>query len=176
MTGTSRIMMFLFSAIIGFGQGFQPVCGFNYGAKKYDRVREAFSYCVKVAAVILCTFSVVGYIFAEPITDLVAGSSPLAASIAAFAFRAQLVVFPLMAWTTMCNMMLQTVGQTFRATVVAMLRQGIAFIPCVLLLPLCMDPLLGIQLSQSVADVVSFLISIPIGIASLREMKRSAEP
>ena len=175
MTGTSRIMMFLFSAIIGFGQGFQPVCGFNYGAKRYDRVREAFFFCVKVAAVILCAFSVVGYIFAEPITNLVAGTSPLAAEIAAFSFRAQLVVFPLMSWATMCNMMLQTIGQTARATTVAMLRQGIAFIPCVLLLPLCFsDPLLGIQFSQPVADVLSFLISMPIGIVALKEMKKES--
>lgn len=173
MTGTSRIMMFLYSAIIGFGQGFQPVCGFNYGAKKYDRVRKAFFFCVKVAAVVLCAFTVVGYIFAEEITNLVAGSSALAAEIAAFSFRAQLLVFPLMSWVTMCNMMLQTVGQTLRATIVAMLRQGIAFIPCVLLLPLCFtDPLLGIQFAQPVADVLSFIVSLPIGIIALKEMKK----
>ena len=125
---------------------------------------------------ILCAFSVVGFVFAEPITDLVAGSSPLAAKIAAFSFRAQLVVFPLMAWTTMCNMMLQTMEQTFRATLVAMLRQGIAFIPCVLLLPLCFgDPLLGIQFAQPVADVISFAISIPIGVVALKEMQTSQE-
>lgn len=174
MTGTSRIMMFLFSAVIGFGQGFQPVCGFNYGAKLYNRVIRAFWYCVRVAAVILCAFSVVGIIFAAPITDLVAGSSKEAAEIAVFAFRAQLVVFPLMAWVTMCNMMLQTIGQTVRATVVAMLRQGIAFIPCVLLLPLCFrEPLLGIQFAQPIADLVSFAVSLPIGMLALREMKKA---
>jgi len=176
MTGTSRIMMFLYSAIIGFGQGFQPVCGFNYGAKKYDRVIRAFWFCVRVAAVILCVFSVVGFIFAGPITDIVAGSSEEAAEIAVFTFRAQLVVFPLMAWVTMCNMMLQTIGQTVRATLVAMLRQGIAFIPCVLLLPLCFaEPLLGIQFAQPAADLVSFAVSIPIGLVALKEMKQEIE-
>ncbi|MBQ9132908.1 MAG: MATE family efflux transporter, partial [Clostridia bacterium] len=116
MTGTSKIMMFLSSALIGFGQGFQPVCGFNYGAKKYDRVRRAYCFCVRVSAVALVVLAALGYVFAEPITHAVAGSSPLAAEIAAFTFRAQLVVFPLMSWVTLCNMMLQNIGMTMRAT------------------------------------------------------------
>ena len=178
MTGTSKIMMFLSSALIGFGQGFQPVCGFNYGAKKYDRVRRAYYFCVRVSAVALVALAALGYVFAEPITLAVAGSSPLAAEIAAFTFRAQLVVFPLMSWVTLCNMMLQNIGMTMRATIVATLRQGLAFIPCVLLLPLLgralgAEPLLGIQLSQSVADIITFAISLPIGISVLQEMKKA---
>ena len=178
MTGTSKIMLFLSSALIGFGQGFQPVCGFNYGAKKYDRVRRAYLFCVRVAAVALVLLAAVGYVFAGPITHAVAGSSLLSAEIAAFTFRAQLVVFPLMSWGILCNMMLQTIGMTVRATTVAMLRQGLAFIPCVLLLPLLCrslgaEPLLGIQLSQAIADVITFIVSLPIGIAVLREMQKS---
>ncbi|MBQ4557288.1 MAG: MATE family efflux transporter [Clostridia bacterium] len=177
MTGTSRIMMFLYSAIIGFGQGFQPVCGFNYGAKKYDRVIKAYYFCIKVSFVVLVALSTLGTVFAGPITDAVAGSSAEAAEIAKFALRAQLVVFPLMAWVTMSNMMLQNIGKTVGATLVAMLRQGIAFIPAVLLMPLAMralgfEALLGIQLSQTVADVISFLVSVPIGQAAINEMKK----
>ena len=179
MTGTSKIMLFLSSALIGFGQGFQPVCGFNYGAKKYDRVHRAYFFCVRVAAVALAVLSAVGYVFAEPITYAVAGSSSLSAEIAAFTFRAQLVVFPLMSWGILCNMMLQTIGMTVRATTVAMLRQGLAFIPCVFLLPLLCralgaEPVLGIQLSQAVSDVITFIVSLPIGIAVLKEMKTAA--
>ena len=177
MTGTSRIMMFLYSAIIGFGQGFQPVCGFNYGAKKYDRVIKAFNFCVRVSFVILCALSTLGFVFAEPITDIVAGTSKEAARIAAFTFRAQLIVFPLMSWVTMCNMMLQTIGMTASATLVAMLRQGIAFIPTVLLVPLIFNALggegiVGIEISQAIADVISFAISVPIGIAAIKSMKK----
>ena len=60
MSVVSRIMMFANSALIGFGQGFQPVCGFNYGARKYDRVREAFWFCVKVSTVVLFLLSASG--------------------------------------------------------------------------------------------------------------------
>ena len=177
MTGTARIMMFLFSAIIGFGQGFQPVCGFNYGAKKYDRVCRAYFYCIKVAFIVLLAFSALGIVFAVPITNAVAGSSPESAKIAAFTFRAQLAVFPLMAWITMSNMMLQNIGKTKSATFVAMLRNGLVFIPAVLCLPfltelLGLTGLLGIQISQSVADVFAFAMTLPFSSAAINEMKR----
>jgi Na+-driven multidrug efflux pump len=178
MTGVSKITLFMSSALIGFGQGFQPVCGFNYGAKKYGRVIDAYAFCVKVAAVALVIFSVLGFVFAVPITDAVAGSTALSAEIAAFTFRTQLVVFPLQAWVMLCNMMLQNIGMTFRATVVAMARQGLAFIPMVFLLPLIMracgaEPLLGLECAQAAADVISFVISLPIGIGVVREMRRA---
>ncbi|MBQ4150218.1 MAG: MATE family efflux transporter [Clostridia bacterium] len=177
MTGVSRIMMFLYSAVIGFGQGFQPVCGFNYGAKKYDRVIKAYRFCIKVAFVVLLCLTVAGTIFAVPITDAVAGSSKESAEIAAFVFRVQLIAFPLMAWVTMSNMMLQNIGKTASATLVAMMRNGIAFIPAVLLLPLLTSALgfsglLGIELAQPIADVVSFLVSVPFGQAAINEMKK----
>ena len=106
MTGVSKLMMFLASALIGFGQGFQPVCGFNYGAGKYDRVRRSYWFCIKVSAVVLVAISVLGYIFAVPVAGAVAGSSRLAADIASLTFRAQLVTFPLMSWVILCNMLL----------------------------------------------------------------------
>ncbi|MBE6871975.1 MAG: MATE family efflux transporter [Ruminococcaceae bacterium] len=178
MTGVAKITLFLSSALIGFGQGFQPICGFNYGAKRYDRVLQAYWFCVKVAAVALLLFSALGYIFAPQITFAVAASTELSAKIATAAFRAQLIVFPLQAWVMLCNMMLQNIGMTVRATIVAMSRQGLAFIPMVFLLPyviqLCGgEALLGLELSQAVADVIAFIISLPIGISVLREMKQA---
>ena len=176
MTGVNRIMMVMASVLIGFGQGFQPVCGFNYGAKKYDRVRRAFWFCVRLAAVVLLVLGSVGFVFAAPITNLVTGASREASEIAVFAFRAQLVTLPLSAWIVLCNMMLQNIGATAKATMLAISRQGLAFIPMVLLLPLLMtslgaNPLLGIELAQPVADGISFLIAIPIGLSELRKMK-----
>ena len=59
MSIVTRYMMFINSALIGFGQGFQPVCGFNFGAKRYDRVLESFWFCLKVAVTLLTTLGVV---------------------------------------------------------------------------------------------------------------------
>ena len=180
MTGVNRIMMFLASALIGFGQGFQPVCGFNYGAKRYDRVLRAFWYCVRVAVIVLLALATVGFIFARPVANLVAGASEEALRIGTFALRAQLVTLPLSAWVVLCNMMLQNIGITGKATLLALARQGLAFIPLVLLLPgllqlLGLSPLLGIELVQPVSDVVAFLIAIPVGLSELRKLERARD-
>ena len=177
MTGVNRIMMVLASLLIGFGQGFQPVCGFNYGAKKYDRVRQAFWFCVRLAVLVLVGLSALGFVFAKPITNLVTGASPEASQIAIFAFRAQLVTLPLSAWIVLCNMMLQNIGATAKATMLAISRQGLAFIPMVLLLPLGMkavglSSILGIELAPPFADLISALIAIPIGAGELKKMSR----
>lgn len=176
MTGVNRIMMLLASVLIGFGQGFQPVCGFNYGAKLYDRVKKAFGFCVKLATVVLILMAVVFFVLAKPVTNLVAGASPEAAQIAVFAFRAQLVTLPLLGWIILCNMMLQNIGATAKATLLALARQGLSFIPMILLLPSLMQglgpgPLLGIELAQPAADVISFVIAIPVGLSELKKMR-----
>lgn len=178
MTGVSKLMNFAASALIGFGQGFQPVCGFNYGAKKYDRVRKAYYFCFRLSFVVLIVLAAVGIIFAKPITAALAGSSELAQSIAAFTLRSQLIIFPLMSWVTLSNMMLQNIGMTARATIVAMTRQGLTFIPCVLGLPFIIrlfggDPLLGLELAQMCADALAFAIALPIGLQVLNGMKNA---
>ena len=178
MTGVSKLMNFAASALIGFGQGFQPVCGFNYGAKKYDRVRKSYYFCFKLSFVVLVVLSILGIVFAKPITAALAGSSELAQSIAAFTLRAQLSIFPFMAWVTLTNMMLQNIGMTWRATIVAMTRQGLTFIPCVLGLPLLVqvfgaEPIVGLELAQMCADFFALMIALPIGLQVLGEMKRA---
>lgn len=177
MTGVNRIMMLMYSSLIGFGQGFQPVCGFNYGARRFDRVLKAFWFCVRVAAVVLVCLAALGILFARPVANLVAGASPEALDIASFTLRVQLTVFPLSAWVVLCNMMLQNIGITGKATLLALARQGLTFIPLVLLLPGLMEllgftPLLGIELVQAIADVIAFLIAIPLGMSEIRKLMR----
>ncbi len=172
MTGTSKIMMFFMAIMIGFGQGFQPVCGFNYGAKKYDRVKEGFWFSVKFSAVALVIIAVIGFVFAEQITSTFVGTSETAARVAAFSFKAQICVFPLFSFTTITNMMLQNMGKTVPATLVAMTRQGLAFIPLIFILPLIIDPLLAIEITQPAADIFAFLLAVPIAISTLRKLGR----
>ncbi len=177
MTGVSKVMNFFFSALLGFGQGYQPVCGFNYGAKRYDRVLEGFRFCISRATIGLLLIAAVAFPLGGHITGLVAGSSPEAAEIAVFTFRAQLVTLPLLSWVTITNMALQNIGYTAKATLIALARSGISFAPTVLLLPLLMralgqPELLGLELAQPVADLISLLISLPIGISLVRDLRR----
>lgn len=135
----SRIMMFASSALIGFGQGFQPVCGFNYGAKLYSRVKRAFVFCVKYAAIFLVIVAAVLFFFSDSVIALFQKNDPEVIRVGTMALRFQLITFPLMSWVVMSNMMTQTIGKVVKASLLAMARQGLMFIPTVLILPALFD-------------------------------------
>ncbi len=169
-----RITMFGASAMLGFGQGFQPVCGFNYGAKLYDRVRKGFWFCVKVATACLVAVAVCGFIFAE---DLIAlfRDDPEVIACGALALRFQCLTFPVQAWIVTSNMLQQSIGRTVPATFLAVARQGLFFIPMVLILPVTIG-LLGMQMAQSAADVLTFLCALPIQMRVLKTLEHRPEP
>lgn len=167
----SRIMMFASSALIGFGQGFQPVCGFNYGAGLYARVKRSFVFCVKYSSIFLVVLAIIVFIFAPAIVMQFQREDALVIEIGTTALRAQLVTFPFMAWVVMSNMMTQTIGKVVKASILAMARQGLMFIPAVIILPALFD-LPGLILAQPVADMLSFIISIPLMVSELREIDR----
>lgn len=168
-----RIVIFANSAMLGFGQGFQPVCGFNYGAKCYDRVRAAFNFCIKLSTALLTVLAVVGFIFAPDIIRLFRAEDPLVVSIGAMSLRLVCLSFPLTGWITINNMMLQTIGRSFRATVLALARQGLFLAPLLYILAPRLG-LFGIQVSQPLADVATFLLSVPMGTGVLREMREKS--
>lgn len=170
MSIVGRIMMMTVSAIIGFGQGFQPICGFNYGAKLYGRVRKAFWFCVKLSFAVLVVLGVLAAAFAPQIVSLFLAADPDVQRIGALALRLQCCFVPLFSFTCMSNMMLQTMGIAGKATLLAASRQGLFFIPAVLGLEKLLG-LLGVQMAQPVADVLSFLLAIPLTAGVLRELK-----
>ena len=172
MSIVGRISMFANSALIGFGQGFQPVCGMNYGAKKFRRVRQAFAFCVKYAAVFLVIVSAAGIIFAEPLVTCFRREDAEVIRIGTLALRLQCIVFPLNAWVVMSNMMLQSIGKAARASLIAASRQGIFFIPLIWILPQVFG-LPGVQMCQTWSDILTFVVSVPMCVGVLREMKRA---
>jgi putative MATE family efflux protein len=169
MTVVSRAMMTAASALIGFGQGFQPVCGFNYGANRWDRVRQGFWFCVKSSTGFLILASVLGWIFA-PQVIAVFRNDPEVIAYGALALRLQCLTFALNGWMMMSNMMMQTINRTVPATFLAMARQGIFLIPLLWVLPHFLD-MLGVQIAQPIADVFAFACSIPLQLKILRELK-----
>ena len=174
MSIVSRVAMFANSALIGFGQGFQPVCGFNYGAGKYERVLEAFWFCVKYALLFLLAVGAAGIIFAPEVVALFRKGDPEVISVGASALRYQAIAFPLNAWIVMCNMMLQSIGKGVKASIVASARQGLCFIPLIYILPYFFG-LTGVEICQAVSDVFTLAISIPIGMSVIHEMQRSGK-
>ena len=170
MSVVGRVVMFAFSALIGFGQGYQPVCGFNYGAKRYDRVREGFWFCIKTGVLGLAIISMLSYPFAEQIITIFRKDDPEVIRIGAQALRYMLLVFPLQAWVVVSTMLMQNIGELKSASILALARQGIFFVPAILILPR-MFGLTGIQITQPVADLFAFLISIPLGKKVMERLK-----
>lgn len=173
MSIVNRITMFANSALIGFGQGFQPVCGFNYGARLYERVREGFYFCVKYAFIFLIVVSALCGIFAPDIVALFRKEDQAVIETGTLALRLQCITFPLNAWIVMSNMMLQSIGKATKASIIAGARQGYFFIPLILILSKCFG-LFGVQLTQAAADVCTLAVSIPLALSVLNEMKNDA--
>ena len=169
MTVVNRIMQTAGSALIGFGQGFQPVCGFNYGVGLWHRVREGFWYCVRTSAVFLVILACVGSAFAPQLISLFR-DDPDVIRFGTLAMRLQCLTFPLSAWIVASNMMLQTINRTAPATFLAMGRQGIFLVPALLLLTPVLG-MLGVQAAQPIADVLTFAAAIPLQLIALRFLK-----
>lgn len=174
MSIVGRIFMFILSAMIGFGQGFQPVIGFNYGAKKYDRVKESFFYTWKVGEILLIILAVVGFFAAPYLLALFRKDDLDVIEIGTFAFRAQCFALALQPLGVVCNMAFQSIGRAWQGTFLASARQGIFFLPLILILPGIIG-LKGVQLTQPLADVCTFICCIPFMIAFFRDIKKMEE-
>ena len=171
MSIVTRIAMFINAFLIGFGQGFQPVCGFNYGAGLYARVRQGFWFCVKVGFIFLLVCALAGMGFAEEIVSLFSKGDPDVIAVGAAALRWQFITFPLGSWIVMSNMMLQTIRKPVKATIISSARQGLFFIPLIFILSHYLG-LQGVEMCQAVADLLTFILAIPLTCSVLNEMKR----
>lgn len=169
MSIVNRMSFFINSVLIGFGQGFQPLCGFSYGAKLYARVREGFWFCVKIGTVFLLVVAVFGFIYAEEVIALFRDDANVIV-IGSAAFRWQLMTYPLGAIVMYSNMMMQTIRKPIRASILSAARQGIFFIPAILIMPRLFG-MEGVEATQAVADVLSFLLAIPLCGSVLKELK-----
>lgn len=169
MSIVGRIVMFVQSIMVGFGQGFQPVAGFNYGARKFDRVRQSFWFEVKVGFAGLLLFAAVGFAFAPAILGGFRADDPEVIRIGALALRCQCIVMPLSAVSTITNMLLQCTGHSWPATFIASARQGIFYLPLVVILNGLIG-LVGVQIAQPVSDLLTFVCCIPLLIRYFRQL------
>lgn len=170
----SRIMMFVFAALLGFGQGFQPICGFNYGAGYYSRVRKALGFCVTVATCYCVLLGLAGIRFAPQIVRVFRAGDPEVIAIGARVLRYQCITFMFIGVVVLTNMFLQNIRATRSAVVVAMGRHGICFLPPLFIGGIFFG-LKGVMLAQPVADVLSICLAVPLCLSALRRMNRLPE-
>ncbi len=169
MSVFNRVMFLGYAVVIGFGQGFQPVCSFNNGAKKYDRVLSGYKFTVIVTTCIITVFSIIAFIFAPQLITIFRNDAEVI-KIGARALRIECFVLPLVGFATSSNMMLQSLKSSARATVLALSRQGIFYVPFILLLPHIIN-LTGLCVTQPIADALTFILTIFLASSKIKELK-----
>ena len=152
--------MVIFSILIGYGQGYQPVVGYNYGAKKRQRVKAAFWFTLKTGTVGMTVFGVLVWFLAPTLMRAFLSHDKNVLEIGTAALRMQCLATPFMALGVVSNMTLQAVGRNVSATILTAARQGIFFVPLILTLPRFYG-LNGIEIAQPIADAATFLLCIP---------------
>lgn len=168
----TKIMMFPFSIILGFGAGFQPVVGFNWGAKCYDRVWESYRFASWLAILGSVVMGLVVGIFSDEIILLFAGTDPEMRQIGALSIRLQCLVLPVHAWVSVVNMLCVGLGNAKGAFLLSTSRQGTCFIP--ILYPLAWAfHAKGIASVQAIADMLTLILAIPIAISMTRRIRRA---
>ena len=170
MSIVSRIFMFIISVVIGVGQGLQPVAAFNYGARKFRRVRQAAIFTMGAAFCMLVVLVALCWVDSDALIRLFR-DDPDVTAVALPAFRFQCLAILLQPVTVVANMLFQSVGKAGRATFLACCRQGVFFIPLILILPRTLG-LMGVETCQPIADVFTFIVSLPFLLAFLNQLSR----
>lgn len=165
----NRLMMFIGSALIGFGQGFQPVAGYNWGAKRYDRVLKSFRFTSIVGVVGITVLCSIMAIFAPNIMGAFSDNNEVI-SLGVFSIRLNCLVMPAHAWVIAINMLFQAMGRGTSAAILSLSRQGICLIPSVIVMSLVFE-VWGLASAQAVADFLSLLLALPLLIKVLKEIR-----
>lgn len=162
MTIVSKVFMVIFSVGLGIGQGYQPVCGYNFFAKKYGRVKKALRFTFLSSSIFMTTLCVLVYFFASTVMGFFIDDEEVI-QIGTKALRYQCIALPFLSLNVMCNMTFQSIRYKWRSTFLSSLRQGVFFIPLVFILP-SMFGLDGVEAIQSTSDFLTFLVSVPFFI------------
>ncbi len=173
MTIVARICFFVFAVGLGIGQGFQPVCSFNYGARKYSRVRKGFFFTLGVGELFLGVLAISGMLLSSHLIGFFR-DDPEVIAIGTFALRVQLAALFFQPLTLCGNMMFQSIGANKQATFLSILRSGFYFIPLILILPACIG-LTGVQITQTVSDILAFVTAIPFIIWFFHHLPKDGE-
>lgn len=168
MSVATRTLMLVSSALIGFGQGYQPVCSFNYGANLKKRVKQGYFFCLKYGTLFLIVVAAACFVFAPQIVSYFR-DDPDVIAIGSKALRFQAVTLPLMSGIVMTNMMLQSIGAGIKASISSSARSGIFFIPLLFAFS-SLFGLTGVECAQAAADVCSMVLAIPFAYSELKKM------
>lgn len=164
-----RIVTLGTNVVFGYMKGLQPLAGFNYGAKNYERVREAIKASIKWTNVFCVLWTMIVYIFAPSILSIF-GTDENVLNIAMPALRAALIMFITFGFQFTYSTLYLSTGKALGGVFLNSLRQGIVFIPIILLLPKFMG-LNGVIYAQTISDLITTIITIPFAISIHKKLR-----
>lgn len=167
----NRITMFMTSACLGFGQGFQPVAGFCWGAKRYDRVREGYRFSLWACVIGISVFAGLVAVLAQPLLLLFTEEDEELVRIGVFSLRMQCLAMPFHGYAIVTNMLCAGIGRALPSILLGLSRQGICFFP---ILPVMarLWGVWGVASVQGAADMLVLVLAIPIGLRVMRDVRR----
>lgn len=168
-----KVFMLAFSLSLGIGQGYQPVLGYNYSAKRFDRVRAAYLFTLGFSTGMMICFASVCAIFANGLMQMFSLSEK-ATEIGTLTLRLQCACMPLLPMNFMIGLTYQVVGNKAIAAILSASRQGLFYIPTVLILPKVLG-LLGVQACQALSDFFAFFFAIPFTLLFFKTIKKEAQ-
>lgn len=166
----NRVMMFLNAAIIGFCQGFQPVAGYSWGARRFERVYKAYWFSIVAGVSAISVLAIIMAVFAPQIMHLFTATDQEMIRIGVFSIRLQCMALPIFAWVAVVNFSYAALGKAKGAALLSLSRQGICLVPMLLILPRIFGEL-GLAGAQAAADLLTLLLAVPLNISLLRDIK-----
>lgn len=170
MSIAAKCTNFLFSVCVGIGQGFQPVAAFNYGAKKYSRVKSGMNFTWIFGTAVMAVLSAICFAFSPSVIAIFRDDAEVV-EIGSTALRMMCAALLLLPTVMIANMTFQSIGKSGRALFLASSQNGLFFIPLVLLLPYAFG-ITGIEIAQPISNAVSAIIAVPFLISFSKELKR----
>jgi len=167
---TNRVMMFPFSIILGFGTGFQPVAGFNWGAGRYDRVRESYRFAARVAVIGAIVMGAILWFGADWVIGIFGEDGPEMRRVGALSIRLQSLALPVHAWVALVNMLCSGLGRAKGALILSTSRQGTCFLPIIYPMSALWGSN-GIASVQAVADILTLALAVPMLLRVMAEVR-----
>lgn len=163
-----RTSSLIFSVGLGIGQGFQPVSGFNYGAKKYSRVKKGTLFTLGFGAAFIGVISAGCFVFAPQIISLFRKESEVIA-IGSEALRIMCIFLLFLPISVVGTMLFQSIGKSIPALILSCLQSGAIFIPLCLILPRFFG-VVGIEIAQPLSYFTAALVSLPCTLVFLKHL------
>lgn len=170
----NRLILFIVMVVIGLNQGMQPIAGYNFGAKRYDRVMSVLKRALCVGTIITMTGFVIGMFFPTPFVTLFAKDSPELVKTASHALTCMIMMFPIVGIQIVSTAFFQSIGYAVKSIFLSLTRQLIFLVPAILILPhIYADPLEGLWHAAPVADAMASILAISLLVLQIKKFKKN---